>query len=90
MSSVDQFHGALVGEAMVERAKSVIVVAWRVGDDQAARLLLDAAGDAGIPVHLAADQIMTALGQSDGAMEDAMAYALAAIRPADGPWGHAA
>ncbi|MBO0609271.1 hypothetical protein [Myceligenerans salitolerans] len=85
MSSDDRFHGTLVGEAMIERAKSVIVVARRVEEDQAAQLLLDAADEAGIPVYLAADQVMTALEKSVDVdvMEDALAGALEAVGPAE-------
>ncbi len=99
MSSVDQIKNgkadhavdrAFVGEAMIERAKSVIVVARRVDEDQAAQILLDAACTANISVRLAADQVMSAL-QADcpeGDIQDALVRALGAVRPDDRPPNH--
>lgn len=81
---------AFVGQAMIERAKSVIVVARRVDEDKAARILLDAANQADIPVRLAADQVMTALQADDdqeGITQDALVRALAAVRPMEQPRG---
>ena len=79
---------AVVGEAMIERAKSVVVVAQRVDEDQAAEILLDAAREVGIPVRLAAYQVMTAL-QADvgheGITHDTLVRALYAVRPVEAP-----
>lgn len=80
----------LVGEAMVERAVSVIVVAWRVDEGQAAQILLGAAREAGIPVHLAAGQVMTALQAEtgEGFVQDALTRALGAACPVDRTQSH--
>jgi hypothetical protein len=78
----------LVGEAMIERAKSVIVVARRVDEDEAGQILLDAARRADIPVRLAADQVMTALLRSpveEGAVQDTLVRALETVCPVDQP-----
>ncbi|PUB31936.1 hypothetical protein C8K30_101455 [Promicromonospora sp. AC04] len=99
MPSVDQFKNgradhtvdrAFIGEAMIERAKSVIVVARRVDDDQAAQILLDAACTANISVRLAADQVMTALqaDREEGCTHAALMRALGAVRPDDRPPDH--
>jgi hypothetical protein len=79
---------AVVGEAMIERAKSVVVVAQRVDEDEAGQILLDAAYKAHIPVRLAADQVMTALQADecpDGITQDTLMRALAAVRPVEQP-----
>lgn len=83
---------ALIDQAMVERAKTVIVVAVRVDDDEAAQILLDAADQAAIPVHVAAGQVMTALqtGAEEGdrqetPMRDTLLRALGAVRPVSAP-----
>jgi len=79
---------SVVGEAMIERAKSVVVVAQRVDDDEAAEILLDAARRAEIPVRLAADQVMSALEtevEDEGITQETLARALAAVRPVDQP-----
>ncbi|WP_369372179.1 ANTAR domain-containing protein [Promicromonospora sp. Populi] len=81
----------LVGETMIERAKSVIVVARRVDDDQAAQVLLDAACEAHIPVRVMADQVMAALRFDanlqthavEDVVQDTLAHALGTIRPVD-------
>ena len=53
--------GALGGQVMIERAKSVVVVTRRVDEETAAQMLFDAAEQVGIPVRVAAHQIVTAL-----------------------------
>ena len=76
---------ALVGQAMTERAMSVIVVARRVDEDHAAQILLDAACQANIPVRLAAGQVMSALqaDSEDGSVQDTLVRALGAVHPVD-------
>ncbi|MGI5191358.1 ANTAR domain-containing protein [Promicromonospora sp. CA-289599] len=78
---------ALLGEAMIERAKTVVVVASRVDEDQAAQILLDAADRARIPVRIAADQVMTALQDGDdlrgGITQDMLVQALGCVRPVE-------
>ena len=78
---------ALLGEAMIERAKTVVIVARRVDDDQAAQILLDAADKARIPVRVAADQVMAALQDSDdqqgGITQDMLVRALDCVRPVE-------
>jgi hypothetical protein len=79
---------AVVGEAMIERAKSVVVVAQRVGEDEAAQILLAAACKADIPVRLAADQVMEALEADEcpnGITHDTLMRALAAVHPVHEP-----
>jgi hypothetical protein len=82
----DVVSPALVGEAMIERAKSFVVVAKRVDDDEAAQILLDAADKANVPVRVAADQVMTALEQDDvrdGITPDMLVHALDCVRPVE-------
>lgn len=77
---------ALLGETMIERAKTVVVVARRVDEDQAAQILLDAASQAHIPVRLAADQVMSALQADDehaGITQDMLTHALGSVRPVE-------
>lgn len=81
---------ALLGEAMIERAKTVVVVARRVDEDQAAQILLDAADKAHIPVRVAADQVMTALEEGvdphGGITQDMLVQALDCVRPVERDW----
>jgi hypothetical protein len=82
----DVVSPALVGEAMIERAKSFVVVAKRVDDDEAAQILLDAADKANVPVRVAADQVMTALEHDDvrdGITPDMLLHALDCVRPVE-------
>jgi hypothetical protein len=78
---------ALLGEAMIERAKTVVIVARRVDEDQAAQILLEAADKAHIPVRVAADQVMTALEEgvepSGGITQDMLVQALDCVRPVE-------
>lgn len=79
---------ALLGETMIERAKTVVVVAQRVDEDRAAQILLDAASKADIPVRLAADQVMTALEADDlheGITQDTLVHALGCVRHVEWP-----
>ena len=87
MSVDDAVSPALVGEAMIERAKSFVVVAKRVDDDEAAQILLDAADKANVPMRVAADQVMTALEHGDvcdGITPDMLVHALDCVRPVEG------
>ncbi|MFD6445254.1 ANTAR domain-containing protein [Promicromonospora sp. NPDC060204] len=82
----DRVAPGRVGQVMIERAKSVVVVARRVDEETAAQILADAADDAGIPVRLAADQIVTALQAPDNREEitqDILAHAVEATHPVD-------
>lgn len=84
---------ALLGETMVERAKTVIVVAQRVDEDQAAQILLDAASKADIPVRMAAGQVMTALeadADHEGITRDTLVHALGCVHHVDLPRGRSA
>ncbi|MGW2093582.1 ANTAR domain-containing protein [Promicromonospora sukumoe] len=74
----------LVGQVMIERAKSVVVVSRRVDEATATQILVDAADDAGIPVRLAANRIVTALqGGHDEAdlTRDVLEHAVEATHP---------
>lgn len=84
----DVVSPALVGEAMIERAKSFVVVAKRVDDDEAAQILLEAADKANVPMRVAADQVMTALEHDDvrdGITPDMLVHALDCVRPVEVP-----
>ena len=74
----------LVGQVMIERAKSVVVVSRRVDEATATQMLVDAADIAGIPVRLAANQIVAAL-QGDhhdaDIMQDILEHAVEATHP---------
>ena len=98
MSAVDQpqdarvddgtASSAVADEAMIERAKSVVVVAQRVDEDEAGQILFDAARKAHIPLRMAADQVMTALQAEecrDGLTHDTLMRALAAVHPLPRP-----
>ncbi|GAB2482921.1 hypothetical protein GCM10027063_26290 [Promicromonospora xylanilytica] len=78
---------ALLGETMIERAKTVVVVARRCDEDQAAQILLDAASKAHIPLRMAADQVMCALQADDqaGLTQDMLTHALGCVRPVEQP-----
>lgn len=83
---------ALLGETMIERAKTVVIVARRVDEDQAAQILLDAADKARIPVRVAADQVMAALQDGDGRggiTQDTLVQALGCVRPVERDPGNA-
>jgi hypothetical protein len=76
---------ALMSETLIERAKTVVIVARRVDEDQAAQILLDAADKAHIPVSVAADQVMSALLQDGddqgGITQDTLVQAIGCVRP---------
>ncbi|MFD7025590.1 ANTAR domain-containing protein [Promicromonospora sukumoe] len=76
---------SLVGQVMIERAKSVVVVSRRVDEATATQMLVDAADSAGIPVRAVADQIVTAL-QNEGSKavltQDVLEHAVEATEPA--------
>jgi CO dehydrogenase/acetyl-CoA synthase epsilon subunit len=78
----------VVGEAMIERAKTVVIVAQRVDEEEAEQILYEAACEAHIPVRVAADQVMTAL-EADvdqaGLTQDTLERALAAVHPVEDP-----
>ena len=79
---------ALLGETLIERAKTVVVVAQRVDEDQAAQILLNAASEAHIPVRLAADQVMSALETADGhegITQDMLVHAIGCVRHVERP-----
>lgn len=74
---------ALVREVTIERAKVALAVAHRVEDAEAEQMLLETAADAGLPVTVAAEDIMARLwaNTSDGTTTtDVVERALAAVR----------
>jgi hypothetical protein len=82
---------AFVSQAVIEQAKGVIVAVRGVDDDTAGRLLLDAANKAGVPLRLAADQVMTRLraeSERPGVTQAALTRALDGIEPVGRPRGH--
>jgi hypothetical protein len=82
---------AFVSQAVIEQAKGVIVGVRGVDDETAGRLLLDAANKAGVPLRLAADQIMTRLRAESGrtgVTQAALTRALDGIEPVGRPRGH--
>ena len=71
-----QAAAELTSQTMVERAKSVIIVAERVDDAEAAQILTDAADRAGVPVSTAAIQVMATLqvDAAEGVVQDASVH----------------
>lgn len=84
---------AFVSQAAVEQVKGVLMAVYGVDDGAAARLLADAALEAGVPVHETATQVMRALTSAGGVgptAEATVAGALAAVRPVARPRAHEA
>jgi hypothetical protein len=84
---------AFVSAAAVEQAKGVLMAVHGVDDVNAARLLAEAAAEAGVPVHETAAQVMRALAKAGGTgptAEATVAGALAAVRPVARPRAHEA
>lgn len=84
---------AFVTAAAVEQAKGVIIAVRGVDEMEAARELADVARGVGIPVHLAAAQVMRALAKAQGSgptAEATLEAALAAVHPVERPRGHEA
>ncbi|MFC8799652.1 PAS and ANTAR domain-containing protein [Promicromonospora sp. NPDC057138] len=82
---------AFVSQAVIEQAKGVIVAVRGVDDETAGHLLLDAASKAGVPLRLAADQVMTRLraeSGKQGVTQAALTRALDGIEPVGRPRGH--
>jgi hypothetical protein len=82
---------AFVSQAVIEQAKGVIVAVRGVSDETASRILTEAASKAGIPLRLAADQVMTALradNEKAGVTQAALNRALDAVQPVGRPRGH--
>lgn len=80
----DETATGLVGQVMIERAKSVVVVSLRVDEETATQMLVDAADSAGIPVRVVADKIVTALQEDDGDADltlDVLEHAVEATHP---------
>lgn len=84
---------AFVSQAAVEQVKGVLMAVHGVDDVTAARLLAEAAGEAGVPVQETAAQVMRSLTQAGGVgptAEATLAGALAAVRPVARPRAHEA
>lgn len=82
---------AFVSQAVIEQAKGVIAAVTGADDETAAHELLDAAGRAGVPLRLAADQVMTRLraeSRTNGITRAAVTRALDGIEPVGRPRGH--
>lgn len=82
---------AFVSQATIEQVKGVIVAVRGVDEAIATDVLVGAAREAGVSLRLAAEQMMTVLqGQGAGTpvTQDALAEALAAVRPVSRPRGH--
>jgi hypothetical protein len=82
---------AFISQAVIEQAKGVIAAVRGVDDEAANNLLLDAANRAGIPLRLAADQVMTRLRAESGGTgvtPAALTSALDGVEPVDRPRGH--
>lgn len=82
---------AFVSQAVIEQAKGVIIAVRGVSEEVAGDLLLDAACAAGVPLRLAADQVMTSLraaAGSEGVTEAALMRALDGVEPVGRPRGH--
>jgi hypothetical protein len=81
---------AFVSQAVIEQAKGVIVAATGVDDETAAHQLQEAASRVGIPLRLAADQVMAGLraGSGNGITEATVRRALEGVEPVGRPRGH--
>lgn len=84
---------AFVHAAAVEQAKGIIMLVRGVDDTNAGRQLAEVAQNVGVPVHVAAAQIMTAISKAGSAgptAEATLEAALAAVHPVERPRGHEA
>ena len=82
---------AFVTQAVIEQAKGAIVAVSGVDDEAAGHLLLDAASRAGVPLRLAADQVMARLRAENGKRgltQAAVTRALDGVEPVGRPRGH--
>ncbi|MDR7383544.1 PAS and ANTAR domain-containing protein [Promicromonospora iranensis] len=82
---------AFVSQAVIEQAKGIIIAVRGVDEETAGQLLLDAAGRAGIPLRLAADQVMARLRadtEQKGVTQAALTRALEGVEPVGRPRGH--
>jgi hypothetical protein len=81
---------AFVSQAVIEQVKGVISAVRGVDDATAERLLHDAASRAGIPLRLAADQVMAGLragAERSGVTQEDLMRALDAVEPVGRPHG---
>ncbi|WP_454860477.1 PAS and ANTAR domain-containing protein [Promicromonospora soli] len=82
---------AFVNQAVIEQAKGAIAAVSDVDDEAAGHLLLGAASRAGIPLRLAADQVMARLRAENGKRgltQAAVTRALEGVEPVGRPRGH--
>ena len=82
---------AFVSQAVIEQAKGVLMAVRGVDEETADHLLLEAASRAGIPLRLAADQVMTRLragAERRGVTQAELTRALDAVEPVGRPRGH--
>lgn len=80
---------AFVSRAVIEQAKGVVGVVRGVDDNAAEQVLRDVAGSAGVPLRVAADQLITTLraAEKPGVTQAALSRALGAVHPVERPHG---
>ncbi|PFG44633.1 PAS domain-containing protein [Isoptericola jiangsuensis] len=81
---------ALVSAAAVEQVKGAIMVTRGLAEADAADLLGEAAARAGVPLQVAASQVVVALQHSSGDPAERLESALATVHAVDRPRGHEA
>jgi hypothetical protein len=81
---------ALVTAAAVEQAKGAVIVTRGLAEADAADLLGEVAARAGVPVQVAASQVVAALTRGTGDASERLDQALAAVHSVDRPRGHEA
>jgi hypothetical protein len=82
---------AFVSQAVIEQVKGVIMAVYGTGEEKADRMLHDAANRVGIPLRLAAEQVMARLRADNagtGITQDALMKALEGVEPVLRPRGH--
>ncbi|RPF21702.1 PAS and ANTAR domain-containing protein [Myceligenerans xiligouense] len=80
---------AFVGQAVIEQAKGVVAAVRGVNEATAEQVLRDAAGEVGVPMRVAAEQLIGALRAEErpGVTQAALSRALDAIHPVERPRG---
>ncbi|MBE1876221.1 PAS and ANTAR domain-containing protein [Myceligenerans pegani] len=80
---------AFVSRAVIEQAKGVVAAVRGVDAGAAEQVLRDAAGEVGVPLRVAADQMTTALRKNEksGLTPAVLSRALDAIHPVERPHG---
>ncbi|WP_418275672.1 PAS domain-containing protein [Isoptericola jiangsuensis] len=80
---------AMVAASAVEQVKGALMIVRGVGEAEAGASLADLAARAGVPVQVAAAQVVAAW-RTEGEPVDRLEGALASVHPVDRPRGHEA